>query len=187
MNEYIKLSKEFYLLPTVEVAKKLLGKLFIRKIENQFLVGRITETEAYSPNDKASHSFNGKTKRNEMMFKEGGILYVYFIYGMYFCCNIVTEKKDFGSAVLLRSVEPIFGIEKMLANRNNNTKNMTNGPGKICEAFQISKKENGKSLLSDEIFIAENKFDTKKIKIKSSTRIGLKNGKDCDKKFRFSI
>ncbi len=67
MNEYIKLSKEFYLLPTVEVAKKLLGKLFIRKIENQFLVGRITETEAYSPNDKASHSFNGKTKRNEMM------------------------------------------------------------------------------------------------------------------------
>ncbi len=168
MNEYIKLSKEFYLLPTVEVAKKLLGKLFIRKIENQFLVGRITETEAYSPNDKASHSFNGKTKRNEMMFKEGGILYVYFIYGMYFCCNIVTEKKDFGSAVLLRSVEPIFGIEKMLAN-------------------QISKKENGKSLLSDEIFIAESKFDTKKIKIKSSTRIGLKNGKDCDKKFRFSI
>ncbi len=168
MNEYIKLSKEFYLLPTVEVAKKLLGKLFIRKIENQFLVGRITETEAYSPNDKASHSFNGKTKRNEMMFKEGGILYVYFIYGMYFCCNIVTEKKDFGSAVLLRSVEPIFGIEKMLAN-------------------QISKKENGKSLLSDEIFIAESKFDTKKIKIKSSIRIGLKNGKDCDKKFRFSI
>jgi DNA-3-methyladenine glycosylase len=193
--EFQKLHRDFYLQPTVTVAQQLLNKLFVRKLHDNYLIGRIVETEAYLHNDPASHSFRGKTLRNSVMFNPGGFLYVYFIYGMYFCCNVVTEEEGKGCAVLLRGIEPVCGIDLMMKNRKKRDtlflkKNLTNGPGKICQAFTISREENGTDLTNNEIFISENIFTTDNIrqpKIKASTRIGLRIGKGEKKKWRFYL
>ena len=144
-----KLDRKFYLNDTLEVAKKLLGKTFVRVLNGVTLAGKITETEAYvGAVDKSAHSFNGKTKRNEVMFAEGGHLYVYFTYGMYFCANVVTGKAGVGDAVLLRSMEPLHGLSLLSKNRFGKTEitkreeiNLLNGPAKICMAFNITKNE----------------------------------------------
>ena len=94
------LTRKFYIRPVLVVAKDLLGKVLIKKDGNRVFAARIVEVEAYDGNiDKSSHSFNGKTKRNEVMFNEGGYFYVYFTYGAHFCCNVVTSKKNHGAAV----------------------------------------------------------------------------------------
>lgn len=191
--KFKKLPRSFYLRPTITVAKDLPGKYIVRKYRNVFLVGRIVEVEAYlGEKDPASHAYRGKTKRNEVMFSEGGHLYVYFTYGMHFCANVVTEKKDKGRAVLLRAIEPIEGISTMLQNRrlkkgmggNGETASISNGPAKLCEAFAIKREHNGTDLLGEKIFIAEGETISPS-NIASSTRIGIKNGKD--KKWRFYI
>ena len=113
-----KLSREFYLRPTLKVAKDLIGKFLVRRLNGKLLIGRIVEIEAYlGEKDPASHAYKGKTKRNEVMFGEGGHLYVYFTYGMHFCSNVVTEQEGIGHAVLLRAVEPLQGLETMARNR----------------------------------------------------------------------
>ena len=118
MRQLKKLNKDFYRRHALAVAPELLGKLLVRKSEDKLLSGMIVETEAYDgANDAASHSFGGRTKRNSVMFEEGGLLYVYFTYGMYYCCNIVTGKKDSGQAVLIRALEPVDGIGEMNLNR----------------------------------------------------------------------
>jgi DNA-3-methyladenine glycosylase len=181
-----KLNKEFYKQDTLHVAKELLGELLVRKIKEKYIIGRIVEVEAYRQDDPASHSFSGKTERNKIMFMEGGFLYVYFTYGMYYCSNIVTENDGFGAAVLLRAVEPLSGIDIMQKNRNrkDDTVNLSNGPGKLCIAFSIDKKLNGYNLSGDEIFIARNP-DKGKVKIEYSKRIGISKGND--KNWRFFI
>lgn len=184
-----KLPRSFYLRPTLTVAKDLLGKLFVRRVRNKFIIGKVVEVEAYCEGDPASHSYRGKTKRNSVMFWEGGHLYVYFTYGMHFCANVVTEQEGIGEAVLIRSVEPIEGIEIMKKNRGlkaNETveRTLTNGPAKLCKAFGITRKHNGVDLLNDEIFLAEGK----KIPTRSvgtSTRIGIKKG--TEKTWRFYL
>lgn len=104
----MKLSQNYYLQPTLKIAQDLLGKVLIRKFRNKKIAGIITETEAYIGfNDKASHASQGKTKRNQIMFMRGGRAYVYLIYGMYYCFNIVTEEKDSPAAVLIRAIQPI--------------------------------------------------------------------------------
>ena len=135
-----KLDKDFYLRDVVEIARELLGKTFIRKIDQQTLAGTIVEVEAYDAEDEASHSFNGRSKRNNVMFEKGGLLYVYFIYGVHYCCNIVTGKADHGSAVLIRAIEPLNHFKSLAVNRFNKTTlsdkekiNLTNGPAKICQ------------------------------------------------------
>ena len=190
--KYKKLQKEFYLQPTITVAKKLLGKLLVRQSGKEFFVGRIVETEAYLYNDVASHSYRGKKKRNEVMFAEGGKLYVYFTYGMYFCSNVVTEEEGKGCAVLLRGIEPLIGIETMAINRgfdaeNFPLKNLTSGPAKICQAFSFGRNENGANLLGEEIYIAEDEVSLQKTKIISSSRIGIRKGFGDDRKWRFFI
>jgi DNA-3-methyladenine glycosylase len=184
------LSRSFYLRPTITVAKDLLGKYLVRRIPKKLLVGRIVEVEAYlGEKDPASHAYRGKTKRNEVMFKEGGHLYVYFTYGMHFCCNVVTEEAGKGRAVLLRAVEPMEGVEVMRKNRGFGSErkdywNLTNGPAKLCEAFGIQREMNGTSLLGRELFLTDGE-EIPKSKIGSSTRIGVKNG--AEKKWRFYL
>jgi DNA-3-methyladenine glycosylase len=187
-----KLGKDFYLADVLTVARNLLGKTFVRINNNKILSGRIVEVEAYNGStDEASHSFKGKTSRNEVMFKSGGLLYVYFTYGMHFCGNIVTGKEGSGCAVLLRGIEPIDGIEEMSLNRYGKTNltvkekiSLTNGPAKICQAFGIDRENNGLDLTGNEIFILNSKITPKK-KISVSKRIGIK--KSVDLPWRFYI
>jgi DNA-3-methyladenine glycosylase len=182
----------FYLQPTLQVARNLLGKHIIRLSGDKLLTGIIVETEAYRHNDPASHSFRGKTQRNEVMFYEGGHLYVYFTYGMHFCANVVTGKEDMGEAVLIRAVEPIAGIEMMMKNRfpklssiNHQAMiNLTNGPAKFCQEFGIARQENGSNLFDGEIRITEGDPIPSK-QIKRSSRIGIQQG--LEKQWRFFI
>ncbi|MFA7418417.1 MAG: DNA-3-methyladenine glycosylase [Melioribacteraceae bacterium] len=192
MNTPQKLLQEFYNRKVNTVAKALLGKIFVRKDQSLLLSGKIVEVEAYNwQHDEASHSFNGKTKRNEVMFGEAGHLYVYFTYGMHFCANVVTGKVGFGSAVLIRAIEPIDGINIMTLNRLGketiNKKeliNLCNGPAKICQAFGINCSSNGINLQADEIFIIDSP-EIKPSKIISTTRIGIK--KSIDLPWRYYI
>ena len=193
-----KLPRSFYLRPTLIVAKDLLGKHFIRIIKGKKLEGRIVEVEAYlGEKDPASHTYRGRTQRNEVMFKKGGHLYVYFTYGMHFCANVVTEAEGIGHAVLIRALEPVAGTETMMKNRRTTRQNdggqaanetekrmLTNGPAKLCQAFGIVRAHNGVDLTGDEIFITEGE-PTQDMKILATTRVGIKNGRE--KKWRFYL
>ena len=174
------LTRKFFIRPVLVVAKDLLGKVLIRKDGNQILAARIVEVEAYDGKvDKASHSFNGKTKRNEVMFNVGGYFYVYFTYGAHFCSNVVTGKSDHGAAVLIRAVEPLIGIDKMIKNRfSRNLKsekeiyNLTSGPGKVCKAFDFNKEHSGLDLTNSNVFIVDQP-KLRKNKIGISKRIDI--------------
>ncbi len=186
----VKLPPSFYLREPTTVAKELLGKIFVRRLNGEILAGRITETEAYDGNvDPAAHSYFGKTKRNETMFEAGGKLYVYFIYGMYFCANVVTGKEGEGTAVLLRAMEPLAGIRTMSQARfdkeeisEREKRNLLNGPGKLCQALQLTKKENGEDLLGEEIFICQEESEPK-FEIVETSRIGIKKGTEFEWRF----
>ena len=174
------LTRKFFIRPVLVVAKDLLGKVLIKKDGNRVLAARIIEVEAYDGKvDKASHSFNGKTKRNEVMFNEGGYFYVYFTYGAHFCCNVVTGKRNSGEAVLIRAVEPLLGINKMIVNRfgrelksEKEIYNLTSGPGKVCKAFGFNKEHSGLDLTNSSVFIV-NQPKLKKNMIGVSKRIGI--------------
>lgn len=174
------LGSKFYKGDVHNIAVSLLGKILVRKFKQNYLKGKIVEVEAYDGlTDEASHAFNGKTKRNEVMFKQGGLLYVYFTYGMHYCANVVTGDVDDPKAVLLRGIEPIEGIEQMSLNRfgkksftQKEFHNLTNGPAKFCKAFGIQRPENGTDLTGDEIFILDfPKLSKDEIII--TTRIGI--------------
>jgi DNA-3-methyladenine glycosylase len=187
-----KLPKEFYYQDPVELAPKLLGKIIVRKLGSKYLTGKIVEVEAYrGRDDRAAHTYNGKTKRNEVMFREGGYLYVYFTYGMHFCSNIVCGKKDEGAAVLIRAIEPIDEVETMAYYRygkkiisEKEKINLTNGPAKLCEALNIKREENGLDLTKEPIFLIEGENIPKK-EIIAAKRIGIK--KSVDLPWRFYI
>lgn len=187
-----KLSRQFYTRPVIKVAKELLGKTLIKKESRKILAGRIVEVEAYDGNiDEASHSFKGKTKRNEVMFRKGGFFYVYFTYGVHHCCNVVTGKEGHGAAVLIRAAEPLSGIETMALRRFGIRKinekqllNLTNGPGKICEAFAFDRTHSGLDLTGDKVYIIDAPL-LKKSEIGVSKRIGIT--KSTELPWRFYI
>ena len=131
---------EFLTQPVDTVAKKLLGCFLERTIDGQKMVMRIVETEAYDQDDAASHAYGGKTLRNHVMFGECGHLYVYFTYGMHYCCNIVTGQTGYGSGVLIRAVEPVEATELLEQRRGTTGVNVTNGPAKLCQALLIDRK-----------------------------------------------
>ncbi len=172
---------------TVSLAKDLLGKVLVRKTKEGIIKWVINEVEAYIEDDEASHSYLWKkTKRNEVMFKWAGHLYVYFTYGMYHCVNIVSEAEDYGSAVLIRSVIPFEWIDIMIKNRNwedKSIKELSNWPAKLCMAYEIDKIHNWLCLLEDNSDIYLEDIWYKRPKIKSSTRIGISKAKN--KKWRF--
>jgi len=177
----------FYLIDTDRIARKLLGKLLVKREENnQFTAGMIVETEAYIPNgDSANHSASGKTQRNAAMHEQGGILYVYKIYGVHYCTNVVTESYGLGSAVLLRALEPVEGIELMKSRRNSdNITELCKGPGNLSCAMGLDKSNNFASLLTDNLFIQDYK-SLKINEISETGRIGI--SKAADLKLRFFI
>lgn len=131
----------------VEVAKRLLGSYLVRTVDGRRMVGKIVETEAYHQADAASHSYRGKTPRTEIMFGPAGYAYVYFTYGMHYCMNVVTGSEGEGSAVLIRALEPIEGVDMIRKNRPGITDiSLMNGPAKLCKAFGIDKTFNGHDL-----------------------------------------
>jgi len=147
------------------------------------LAGRIVEAEAYrGEDDPASHAYRGKTKRNEVMFWEGGHLYVYFTYGMHYCCNVVTEREGIGHAILLRALEPLTGLTVMARNRGLNIRlprtryELCSGPARLCQAFAITSRENGIDLCGDQMWIAEEVDVPKVRRIARSTRVGIARG-----------
>lgn len=140
-----KLTREFYDRETSLVAKELLGKYLIHISDGIERIGKIVETEAYlGPHDLAAHSCKGLTPRTKTMFGPAGYAYVYLIYGMYHCMNVVTEKEGHASAVLLRAIEPIKNIQ-----------GRTQGPGLLCKAMLITKELNNHDLISDNFYLAE--------------------------------
>ena len=190
------LESNFFKRDTVEVAKNLLGKKIIRKISGNFFCAKIVETEAYlGLEDKACHSYGGNiTKRNEILYKEAGTIYVYLIYGMYNLLNIVTKNENDPEAVLIRAVEPIENIDAMAVNRfgkvykdlsSYQKKNLTNGPGKLTMAMEIDRALNGKILSQDYLYIEEGEDVRNIIETK---RIGIDYaGEDANLPLRFYI
>jgi DNA-3-methyladenine glycosylase len=181
------LQKEFFLGETIDVARELIGKILVKKTDGrEILAARIVETEAYlNINDLASHSAPGLTKRNAPMFEEGGILYVYKIYGFHFCINFVTEQKGVGCAVLIRAGEPLSGIEIMEKNRKTDKfENLCKGPGCISQALGFNLSNNYKKLYDKDLYI-QNNNDYSSIEIMSSIRVGIT--KSADLPFRFYL
>ena len=163
---------------TLDVAKNLLGAYLVRSTSKEKIIGKIVETEAYLFDDAASHSYKGLSERNKAMFSHPGRAYVYLVYGMYECFNCTTNKKGVGEAVLIRALEPVFGIEKMKRNRRcDDIKNLCSGPGKLTSALGITRKDNfcdltsAKSRLRIEIPSKKEKFSIVKAK-----RIGITKG-----------
>lgn len=193
-----KLSRGFYNRPTLDVAKELLGKFIVLNTGDSRLVSKIVETEAYIGRiDKAAHCYNNKkTPRTEVMFGKPGIAYVYLIYGMYHCLNIVTEEEGEAAAVLIRAVEPIEGLEEMISNRykksigeikRKESINLTSGPGKLCIAMGITKKYNGEDLCGEELFLTE-ETSPAKMDIVTSKRINIDYAEEAiDFPWRFYI
>ena len=182
------LSRSFYTQDTVDVAKDLLGKLLVRRIGRQLISGTIVETEAYRyRDDQASHSFAGLTDRNKAMFGQVGKAYVYFTYGMHYCMNVVARDTNFeAGAVLLRALEPKQGINFMIRQRKTDQiSNLTNGPAKLTQAMQITKKQYGEDLTKhSSLFITEG-IKVQYSDIITRSRIGIK--KATDKLWNFSI
>lgn len=192
-----KLERSFYKKSALILARDLLGKYLIFDINNEKLMAKIVETEAYMGfNDKAAHTYNGKrTPRTEAMYGEEGHAYVYIIYGMYNCLNVVAAEKEIAQAVLVRALEPMEGLEIMALNRFNKPFSqlkksqiigLTNGPGKLCQAFGITREMNGEDLIGDRLYICsgiEEKFD-----IVETKRIGIDYAEEAkDFPWRFYI
>lgn len=193
----MKLSREFYNRDTLEVAKELLGKNLVTTENNIITSGKIVEVEAYMGlEDKAAHSYGGRrTKRVEVMYGKPGVAYVYFIYGLYYCMNVVAREEGIAQAVLIRAVEPLEGKEVMSKRRFNKNYdelkkreiiNLTSGPSKLCMALNIDKSMNGEDLLGDRIYIEEG--NKEKFEIGESPRIGIDYAEEAkDYPWRFFI
>jgi DNA-3-methyladenine glycosylase len=199
-NSSQKLSREFYTREdTLQIARDLLGKTLVVPIENDERVSAmIVETEAYlGAIDKAAHSYqNRRTQRTETMFGIGGIVYIFFIYGMYFQFNIVVGEVDTPHAILIRAIEPLENIEIMRTRRNAKSKNpnskmpdknLTSGPGKLCIALGIDKTFNNEDLLGEKVWLEEG-VKIPKNKIISGKRIGIDYAEEyAEKPWRFWV
>lgn len=157
-----KLPPEFYLRDTVEVAQDLIGRYLVREIPEGRLACRITETEAYcGPADPACHSYRKAARRDgrtNVMYEAGGLAYIYLIYGMYCCFNVVTRPKGEPEAVLVRSAQPILGLPRMAENRRMETvreKALLTGPGKLCQGMEISRELYGEPLWGEKLWLCQ--------------------------------
>ncbi len=172
----------FYNRDPVEVAKDLLGHIIQRKK----IAGRIVETEAYyGTSDPASRASTGKTRMNKWMWNDAGIIFIYMVHG-HWLFNIVTQQKNLPSAVLIRAAEPLTGMNIMYKNRPVNTaRNLTSGPGKLTQAFGITKNLNGQKIYKRESEVTIREGYKLHCNIKSSPRIGVRE--DTSEPLRFYI
>ena len=204
LQQSVVLPRKFYSRETIEAAKDLLGKILVRKMhKNMMLEGRIVEVEAYrGKDDPASHAYRGPTDRNKVMFGPVGISYIYVIYGNHYCLNITARSKsEQAGAVLIRAIEPTEGIGHMFRNRNMKERRprelkeekmwlprqLTNGPGKLTQAMQITGKQNGIDLTDQmsELHVNTDIGGIHEIEIVSAERVGINRGKD--RPWRFYI
>lgn len=203
-----KWTQERYLRDTLTVAWDLLGKYLVRIHDGQPLVGRISETEAYiAAGDKACHAYNYKrTPRTETMFAVGGTAYIYLIYGMHSCLNLVTEPAGEPCAVLIRGIQPRCNQDIIAHNRFGckademtayQKKHFLDGPGKVCQGLALTTAQNGLSLLGDELFVCDRLSDLSfspypgdeaPFNIKTGKRIGVEYAQECaDYLWRFYL
>ncbi len=197
MNSQNILNREFYNRDALIVAKELLGKVLVHELYGQKISAKIVETEAYMGiNDKAAHSYGGRrTQRVEVMYGGPGFSYIFFIYGIHYCFNIVTREQGNPQAVLIRAVEPIKGLDIIAGNRFGKTysqlskskmKNLTNGPGKLCKALAIDRNLNGEDLCGKKLYVEEGESD--KFSIVSAKRVGIDYAEEAkDYPWRFYI
>lgn len=188
------LDRAFFARPPQRVARALLGKVLVRQDKNEFLTGRIVETEAYlGKDDPASHSAAGNTARTAVLFGPPGHAYVYFIYGNYYCLNVSCERDGKAGGVLFRALEPLFGSEQMAQKRKvalattRDLLKLTSGPGRLAQAFGITRaRDNGCDLTSDTsgLWIARDNFRAGKVGI--SARIGITKAVDDPLRFFLS-
>ena len=171
------LPRSFYDRDTETVAREMLGMLLAHRIEGRLRIGRIVETEAYlGPHDLAAHSARGRTARTEVMFGPPGHAYVYLIYGVHHCMNVVTEPEGKAAAVLIRALEPVEGIE-----------GSTKGPGLLCRALAIHRGQSGLDLVGDDLFLSEPN-DPKPFEVVARPRIGVSYaGEWAAKPLRFYV
>ena len=190
--------KDFYNRSALDVAQDLLGKVLVREVDGKILKGKIVETEAYIGSiDKACHAYNGRrTKRTEILYEDPGVSYIYFIYGLYHCFNVVTNKKDVAEAVLIRAIEPINELDYISNIRYNKkydeltkaqSKNLTNGPSKLCLAYLLNKDLNAVKLYEKgAVYITDD--NNEDFEIVASKRIGIDYAEEAkDFLWRFYI
>lgn len=178
-----KLPKSFFQQPTLDVARGLLGKVLTHKTAEGSAAGRIVEVEAYLYcNDPACHASRGKTARNAAMFGPAGTAYVYLIYGMYYCFNVVTGVEGEGEAVLVRALEPLSGFDLMTTRRvTDDVRQLASGPGKLCQALAINRKQDGLDLTNSPLVLADDGYTVDNII--TATRIGISVAADLPLRF----
>jgi DNA-3-methyladenine glycosylase len=182
-----RLDRRFFHRPATEVAPELLGAVLWRTLAPRVRVaGRIVEVEAYEPDDPASHAFRGPTARNSVMFGRPGRLYVYFTYGNHWMANVVTREVGEGSAVLIRALQPLEGIEEMRARRGREgLRELCSGPGKLCRALGIDRSLNGTDLVRGRRIWLERGEAVEPDAITVGPRVGISVG--LDRPWRFSV
>jgi len=184
--ELLPLPREFYARPVLAVARACIGKLLVHRTKQGLVAGRIVETEAYrGPEDRAAHSYGGRrTARTEVMFGPPGYAYVFFVYGMHYQFNLVTSKDGAPHAVLVRALEPVLGIPLMAERRDlpPHARELTNGPGKLCQALGIGRESYDVDLCGRTLFLAEGP----PVRSASAKRIGVDYAGDwAEKPWRF--
>ena len=172
-----RLTRRFYRRDPVTLAKALLGQVLVRRLDDgQELTGRIVETEAYlGIVDRAAHSYGGRrTERNASMYLDGGHAYVYFVYGMHWCFNVVADREEVPTACLIRALEPLTGLDEMRCRRRKEkTSELCSGPAKLTQALVIKRMHDGRDLTtSAELFIRRVRLTTSG-QIASSSRVGI--------------
>ena len=170
-------SREFYRRDSKSLARALLGQRLVHVINGRRLAGLIVETEAYlGRKDQAAHSYNGRrTRRNESMWCDGGVAYVYFIYGMHYCFNVVAGKTNDPIAVLIRALEPVEGLDSMYRRRSTARKvtDLCSGPSKLCQSMGIDHKLDGRDLTQSKALFIEMQRPHPSARIRATRRVGI--------------
>jgi DNA-3-methyladenine glycosylase len=188
-----KLAADFYLQEdVVQLSRFLIGKFLFSNIQGFLTGGMIVETESYKgPEDRACHAhLNRRTKRTEVMFCEGGVAYVYLCYGMHSLLNVVTGKKDMPHAILIRAIEPVYGIETMLNRRKMSSlkTTLTSGPGSLTKSLGIKNIHNGETLTGEQIWIEDRGVSFLSNQLIASPRVGIDYaGEDAKLPWRFRL